>query len=88
MAFKVAIARERSIILQINELKSWLEAYRNSYLHFIDPEQLWQSTHTDTLPYTSLRMQPRHNDIHHGALHNMWHLCINYVNNCLHVVQY
>ncbi len=34
------MARERSIIFQIHELKSkktWLEAYRNPYLHFVDP---------------------------------------------------
>ena len=37
---KLAITRERSIILQIHKLKSkktLLEAYRNSYLDFIDP---------------------------------------------------
>ncbi len=57
MAFaNLAITRERSIILQIHELKSkktWLEAYRNPYLHFVDP---WaavavytdRQTHTQT----------------------------------------
>ncbi len=73
MAFQVGHNSKRSIILQIHELKSkktWLEAYRNSYLHFIYP---WAAvalythtqaavalythhthTHTNTLPYTSL----------------------------------
>ncbi len=39
MAFQVNnldITRERSNILQIRN-KTLLEAYRNSYLHFIDP---------------------------------------------------
>ena len=40
MSLQVGITREPNIILQIQELeskKTWLEAYRNSYLHFVDP---------------------------------------------------
>ncbi len=83
MAFQVSkstITRERSIILLIHELKSkktWLEAYRNSYLHFIDPwaaVAVYTDRHTDTQThrYTDtqthyriprLRMRtPRHNN--------------------------
>ncbi len=62
---KLAIARGRSIILQIHKLKSnktWLEAYRNSCLHALNLSFSSCSTlhrHTNTLSYTSLRMRNR-----------------------------
>ncbi len=34
-------------------MKTWLEAYRNFYLHFIDPSAA-VAVYTNTLPYTSL----------------------------------
>ncbi len=58
----LAITRERSIILQIHELKTWLEAYRNPYLHFVDPSAavaVYTDTHTNTLPYNSLAIAHR-----------------------------
>ncbi len=83
MAFQVSkstITRERSIVLQIHELKSkktWLEAYRNSYLHFIDPwaavavythTQIHRYTDTQTHKHTTVYLAcacaPRHNEMH------------------------
>ncbi len=72
MAFQVSktlgITPEQSIILQIHKLqskKTWLEAYRNSYLHFIDP---WAAVavYKDTRTHTHyriprLRMRTEHN---------------------------
>ncbi len=38
MAFQVGITRERTKYYFANpRMKTWLEAYRNSYLHSIDP---------------------------------------------------
>ncbi len=67
MAFQVSKTRHNSRTKhyfanpRIKSKKTWLEAYRNSYLHLIHP---WAAvavythrqtdTHTNTLPYTSL----------------------------------
>ncbi len=75
---KLAITRERSIILQIQELIMTIEAYRNSYLHFIDPSaavavytdrqrdrrtHTHTHTHTNTLPYRSTSLAHVHRGI-------------------------
>ncbi len=98
MAFKVsklAITRERSIILQIHELiskKTWLEAYRNSYLHFVDPwaaVAVYTDTHTDrqthkhTTVYLASACAPRHN---YSALHvslYYYGVMVQYINSSL-----
>ncbi len=71
----LAITRERSIIFQIHELKSkktWLEAYRNSYLHFIDPSAaVAVYTNTHTTVYLACACAQRHNNyiLLTGGLH-------------------
>ncbi len=50
MAFQVGITREPSIILQIHQLKTWLEPYRNSYL--IDPWAAVAASLHKHIPYT------------------------------------
>ncbi len=73
MAFevsKLAITRD---YFANPRIKIWLEAYRNSYLHFVDP---WAAVavytdrqtdrHTNTLPYTSLA------HAHRGIMINLY----------------
>ena len=65
MAAKLAITREQALFwIEIQETVN-LEAYKNSYLHFIDPSAavaVYTDTHTNTLPYTSLA------DAHRGII--------------------
>ncbi len=80
MAFQVRITWEWSFILQIHELRTWLEAYT---CHFIDPwaaVATWLHTHTHTHTHThkpkhttlclACACAPRHNYVHIQHIHN------------------
>ncbi len=75
-AFQVAITRERSIILQIHKSqskKTWLGAYRNSYLHFMhlalsSCSTLHTHTHTHTDTQTHHRIYTSLAHAHRGII--------------------